>query len=391
MRRRIIIVAAALLGCASFLLAQSAAEQAEADEALAKAEARLEKLMAKADKHTLRMLEDLEHRKPEKRQAAAEFLGRLEVAGAVPGLIDLLSDREPEVRSAAAGALWRIGKPDAIAATPTLERVLAGDANGKVRISAAGALWTLGAAKAELIPHLEPVLADKSPYTRIRAADLLLEMGVAASRLLPTYEDAMASNSATLREYTVELLVDHDDTPEIFVPLLLEALNDPEESVRILAVLELSLLPNPGANVIEALRAATRDESQYVRSTALEAVGRAAPDAGAAPSPVVADLLRGLRDRKTDVRVGAADGLGEIKASSPEVVEALIAALSDKKNVVRAAAADALDEIGAPAGKPAIPHLWNIWNDSTQHWTVRHAAGRALGELGETVDWSSEG
>ena len=307
----------------------------EEEEQLRKAEALFGRLTAKADKMTVKMIDDLDHRKAEKRQAAAEFLGMREEKAAVPGLIRLLDDPVADVRQESAGALWRIGSPDAEPAIPALERVVARDRDGRVRVRAAGALWVMGAPTSELVPHLEPVLDDSSGYRSVRAANLLLQMGVDAKRVLPTYERAMSSRDGSLREYAVETLADHEGTPRVFEPLLIEAVGDREVPVRILAVAELSMIGSPSPAAIAALQKATRDPSEFVRSTALEAVGRVAPDAGPGGSSAVDDLLRGLRDRKTHVRVGAARGLGDIKASSPEAIEALIAALTDKKDEVR--------------------------------------------------------
>ena len=382
---------------AAMLVARDArAQTTEEIEALhALADAALEKLSALADRRALKMLEDLEHRNPERRREAAEYLGDLEVAEAAPRLAILLSDRHVSVRVAASRALWQIGDPGAEPAREALEAALSGE-EGRVRINAAGALWRLGVSPHDLIEHLRSVFSDeilhgRSCYTRVNAANLMWRMGVPPTELLGVYRHALDEPSAELRAFTLEQILDRDEKPSEFTPLMLASLGDPDETVRIHAAIWLDLSGDDSPQVIAALRAATRDRSSAVRSVALAALGNVSPEVAAATaSAAETDLLKGLRDRKAHVRASAARSLGEIPASSADAVAGLIAALSDKKNEVRAAAAEALGEIGEPA-KSAIPHLQALWEDRSLYFTIRHAAGRSLGKLGAPVDWSSEG
>ncbi len=392
--RRALLVAALLIP----LLGPGARAQSDEEDlaaAEARAEALFEKMSAKLDKRTVKLLEDLTHRNSERRAEAAGFLGDLEVTEAVPGLTVLLSDSDDAVRDAAAGALWKIGRPGAEPARSALEKALATDQNGRVRVQAAGALWALGVAKDKLRPQLKPVLEDRSGYTRVRAANLLGRMGAPIGELLDVYRAAMSDPNSELRLYTMRSLMDGDDKPSELTPLMLSAMKDSYDVVRALAITWLHVVGKPSAEVVAAWREAAGDRSSSVRSAALDALGSAGAGAAAQPSgggggAAEAELLAGLRDRKTDVRVSAAEGLGGIRASSPQAVSALIEALGDKKDDVRAAAAEALGEIGAPA-RSAVSRLQALWDDRGVHWTVRHAAGGALDKLGTPVDWSSEG
>lgn len=130
--------------------------------AVARARAKLDVLLAKVDDRSVQALEDLTHRRAERRRAGPEHLGLFEVAAAGPGLGALLSDPDDAVRVAASRALWPLGKPAAEAARAQLEQALAGDPVGGVRINAAGALARLGAAKEQLVSSLRPVLQDRS-------------------------------------------------------------------------------------------------------------------------------------------------------------------------------------------------------------------------------------
>lgn len=74
-------------------------------------------------------------------------------------------------------------------------------------------------------------------------------------------------------------------------------------------------------------------------------------------SDYVTILIEDLEDENQDVRMRAAESLGEIKDS--RAVEPLISALSDVELTVQTKAAEALVNIGAPAFKPLIASLNN--------------------------------
>lgn len=365
--------------------------QLDEETASRQAEESLQKLLAGGEARSVRMLGELGHSDPERRVAAAKYLGSRREAGAVPALIPLLADGSTEVRNQAAWALWRIGKPTAIAARTELEALLTSEADGNVRVNAAGALWRIGNPTAELRPSVEPVLDHDNGYTRARAADLLLRMGAPADELVSTYERTFDSGNEKLRHYVVKLLSDHDDTPLDFAPLMVRALKDPQETVRILATVELNRMGVATPEVVAALHEAASDPSETVRATALIALSRVDPEgSGPSAAPAGDSFLTGLRDPEPNVRAQAARSVAQAGCPSPQAAAALVAALDDEAQEVRAAAAESLWVCGESASI-VIPALWARWKDKAEHSTVRHAAGRSLVALGEAVDWAGDG
>ena len=116
-----------------------------------------------------------------------------------------------------------------------------------------------------------------------------------------------------------------------------------------------------GAPAVEPLIIALKD--WRVREAAAEALGKIG-------APAVEPLIDALRDKSEDVRKAAAEALGEI--GDVRAVEPLIAALKDKDDDVREAAAEALVKIGAPAVEPLIDAL------KDKNWRVRGTAAWAL-------------
>lgn len=342
----------------------------------------------RVERHTRKMMKDLSHRNPKKRAEAAEWLGQRREANAVPALIPLLTDGNDDVRSEAARALWRIGPPAAEPAKETLQQMLGTEQSGQARINVAGALWKLKMPTAEIRPVLRRGLEDYRDWTRVRTATLLHRMGEPLEGLLPVYHDAMAEGSAKLRHRVLSDVLDFEDRSDALIPLGLAGLRDDDETVKVRGIVLLQVLNADSPEVVAELKVATRSRSEFVRDAAIDAF--AALPESVQTTGREGDLLSALDDRSASVRTSAAQGLGSLPAQSPDAVSALIAALNDKNDEVRAAAADALGDLGDIA-QPAIPYLQALWDDRDLYFTIRHAAGRSLGKLGQAVDWASEG
>jgi hypothetical protein len=91
-------------------------------------------------------------------------------------------------------------------------------------------------------------------------------------------------------------------------------------------------------------------------------------------------LLQALQDQDSNVRIGAAEGLGEVGAEGG-VVAALIQALSDEDEPVRKAAAKALASIGPEKG--VVSALMEALEDEDPY--VRSGAATALGNMEPTA------
>jgi len=127
-----------------------------------------------------------------------------------------------------------------------------------------------------------------------------------------------------------------------------------EEVTGVLAEMQGSAA---GPQVVAFLLAALKDEREWVRGQAAEALGQL----GQASGQVVAGLLAALQDEDEEVRGRAAWALGLSGQASEQVVAFLLAALQDESEGVRGQAALALGLSGQapeqvvafPAGRPA--------------------------------------
>jgi HEAT repeat protein len=114
--------------------------------------------------------------------------------------------------------------------------------------------------------------------------------------------------------------------------------------------------------------------SEYVRSTAVDALGNLGPKAELIPA-----LTRLLADQNGKVRESAARALGTIGPAT--VVSSLMELLADKNDHVRLAAASALGQIG-PEAKIAIPALTQLLDDEFEfNEKVRQSAAESLQEI----------
>jgi HEAT repeat protein len=95
----------------------------------------------------------------------------------------------------------------------------------------------------------------------------------------------------------------------------------------------------------------------------------------------VGDLTQKLKDRDSDARRAAAQGLAELGAEAKPALGALTAALKDSDLFVRRFAALALGKIG-PDAKDAVPNLSAILRDAREKKEVQEAAALALGDIG---------
>ena len=95
------------------------------------------------------------------------------------------------------------------------------------------------------------------------------------------------------------------------------------------------------------------------------------------------ELVKKLSSKDSEVRRGAAQGLGELGKEAKDAVKPLVKALKDKDKFVRRFAAQALGNIGPDAATDAIPGLAKLLDDDQQ--TVREAGIKALAKMGPTA------
>ena len=214
------------------------------------------------------------------------------VAVVVPALIEVRTKGSSSARDDVLDALGQIGEDLAKngQSTDTIRDALIiaslNDNSTKVRTNAIAELSDIRAASSETFKALIGVLSDKSKSVRARAEDALIKLGKgAAPTIAPMLADAFTSSqSAVTRGHIVDVL---------------------------------------------------------------GAIGEKLVGSGNSGEIVVKPLLAALEDSAKDVRRNAADELGEMRATSPDVRAALTQALNDSSKAVRDAAKKAIRRIEA--------------------------------------------
>lgn len=132
-----------------------------------------------------------------------------------------------------------------------------------------------------------------------------------------------------------ELAEDHPDQREQAIPILLNALHDPEDPIRCVAALGLGQAQATSA--IPALTLLLADPSGWVRGAGADALALIGESA-------VPALGEALQDPREGVRVRAAYALRRIR--SVKSARWLFPALNDPNHIVHTYAYEALDEMG---------------------------------------------
>jgi len=229
---------------------------------------------------------------PELRMAAANGLGNLDQADAVPKLAERFEDADPRVRARAARSAGKIG--DSRATTP-----------------------------------LESVLSDPKAGVRREAADALGNIGnrQALQALLPLYED----DDERVRRIAVGAFGNFgNDRP---VDYLIEALSDDSAAVRRTAVYSL----------IELLSNVPTDQSHEIRDTVVEKLSNTDDRSVVVPLvEILEESTQAAQRRNTAWMLGRVTSQEE----RDRVIESLVDALGDDDQMLRQFAATSLAELG---------------------------------------------
>jgi HEAT repeat protein len=272
----------------------------------------------------------------------------------VPDHIEALRHADAATRKRAATALWQIGSY-ARAATPAL-RDAAKDPDPEVREAAVKALGLTSQGTTDAVPVLVEALRDKQAEVRAAAGGALAELWAtenAGRRRAPGGGGPGGSPSpgASLPRLGPQ----SEAAAQAAVPVLTEALRDPDARVRAPAAAALAETgPLARAAVADLVHILQEDQDRDARLQATIALGNIGPDSRAA----VPVLVQKLRDEKADgVRVNTAAALGRIRSDPALVVPALVETfLKDPHPDARTWALLSLGQFG-PEAKLAIPAL----------------------------------
>jgi HEAT repeat protein len=200
---------------------------------------------------------------------------------------------------------------------------------------------------------------------RVQAAYELSKILVADPRALEESPGAEAevrrlfleAEDAEMRQY-LALVLGHTRDPEA-APLLIAALDDPDDKTRIYAIWALGALGHPSAR--EPLMEALSADDPGIRKTAAYALGQLG-DRAAVPA-----LERALEDPVPDVRWNAALSLARLgSAAGVPVLEAMLdrGLLAQVPNITREQQEEAMVEavralaaVGGPAALPILERL----------------------------------
>jgi HEAT repeat protein len=190
----------------------------------------------------------------------------------VPRATEVLSD--PKRRERAMRILARIG-PEAASAVPDLAKLL-GDPDAKTRTSALYTLAAIGPKAEAAVGPITESLADSDRDVKLTAAYALSKIGPAAKGAAPTLAHWTTSDDPLTKLTAVTALLkiepQNAEHVRLAVPVLIDALKDGHEFVRVEAAMTLGDLGKPAASALPALEGALRDRSSAVRGAADEAL-----------------------------------------------------------------------------------------------------------------------
>jgi HEAT repeat protein len=288
---------------------------------------------------------------PETRRYCAESLGALGPAAAqsAPFLARALSDRDPTVRAAAMSALGKVGGEVA----GVLDEVLLvrNDADPAVRKSVIGVLRAAGR-KPRVFEAMVEYLSD--PDVGVRAAAIAALRGL---KPLPGKDDilvfntALKSDKADVRRYAAAELDRLGADSQPLLPMLLDAMRDPDPEVRKSVYGALGSIGPPAKLAIPVLLEELTAIVQNPASdpTAAERFHRAVLVLGqlGAAGQVTPLLRQGLKSSDAKLRLEALTAVETLGPEAKSFVPDLCALLANAQS--RAAAGAALSRIGRPA------------------------------------------
>lgn len=271
---------------------------------------------------------------------------------------------------------WDTGKPQANGGAAALTHEgtwrhvwnwMVGEKNGQSSATANG----------NLAAHIA-ALRDENPTVRSRAADELGLLGESAAEAVPmliaalheTYEPVRLNAAYALGaigEPAVPKLIEtlgaeNEQTRrmaayalgavgEAAVPALSEALGAAEDAARVESAYALAQIGGTAHTAVPALMARAEDSVVEVRRYSVDALGSIGPEASKAV-PVLSDML--ASDSDEQVRFDAALALAQIGPASSDAIPVLADALRDGNRYVRDNSVLALKRIGTPAAESAL-------------------------------------
>lgn len=284
---------------------------------------------------------------------AARTLGSYEskAASALSALtVVLATDDSLVVRGYAAKSLGQICMDNCIA-IPALAEAL----QNPWAFVRGNAVFALGRIKPVDVTALGEALEDGDAFVRRNAAEALAAIGRDAKRVENALVEALKDTDADVAKHARRALERIKFLSDTTVARLVDELSNPDPAVQKRAVeMLISFGLKADATIPELSRVLLEEDEPDVRQAAAKALGRVGTSADIA----VASLMRAMQDSRPEVRREAAMSLGRLKPASEKMVVGLTQRLADdtEKVEVRVAAANSLGNLGPPA-KSAVPIL----------------------------------
>lgn len=176
--------------------------------------------------------------------------------------------------------------------------------------------------------------------------------------------------------------------PDLVVPALATAMNDPQPETRRSVLLALSMFTTKSVPAVLATAGAVDDSDVLVRISATYYLWHTRRDTEEASAAVTSALVRALKDQNRVVRISAAKSLAGIGAGEravPAMVELLQEHSAEQsqhdRNFQRREAVEILESIGLGA-RGAVPALVSAMRDDDAQ--VRVGAAASLVAVGES-------
>lgn len=283
----------------------------------------------------------LEQLEPLNKETQLEFKRRL---------LLLLKSPATMHRIAACAALRKIdqGHEEAVASlTEIISATTAVDSDDSQKEAFVLAIQTLGAFKGDAVPAvpaLVKLLKSSNIYTRNDAANALIRMGPGAEEAIPELAKLIHDMDSVSPPFMHRSYCTGDDAAETLgaigptaLPVLLAALNDPEDTVRYRVVKQLGKMQEVADKVVASLTQRLTDTSIGVQVEAIKSLGLLGRDA----APAVPELTKFLFEGQLLVSFPAGSGIGRnekiswlalsslrsIGATEPQLVPGLLQAL----------------------------------------------------------------
>jgi HEAT repeat protein len=295
------------------------------------------------------------------------------LADDVDSNITALKDRDPSIRIRAIESL--AGIADFRAVAPLIEAL--NDEDSSVRMKAVRALGEINDSRA-IDPLSYTSVKDADTYVREGAWKVLQWSTIGGNKVdarsTGPIIGALADEDLDVRIRAAEALGQIKNVAA--VDPLIAALNDENSDVRRYSAWALGEI-NDSRSIDPLSYTSVKDADTYVREGAWKVLQWSTIGGNKVDARSTGPIIGALADEDPDVRIRAAEALGQIK--NVAAVDPLIAALNDEDSDVRRYSAWALGEIGDVRAVDSLSYT-SVEDADTY---VREAAQKALEKLGQ--------